>query len=289
MNQKIKGFVFVAFLSILLMIPSVVSAVSYTSILSFGDSLTDNGTNGSDVYGYQHFTNGNVWVEYLADSSHLNVPLFDMAYGGATTYDTSPNLGWQVDTYLANVSSSVPIGTLVTVWAGSNDYPQGSASTAASNIASAIEKLANAGGRYFLVPNLPDAGLTPAYRSNPLHPLITAECQEFNTDLATDLLGLGSMYPNDKFYTLDTFTLLDAMIANPSSYGFTNVTSDGGENPPPGYLFWDSVHPTTQAHSILANYAMSAVGVPEPGALVLLATGVVGLLAYAWRRRGQAE
>ena len=29
----------------------------------------------------------------------------------------------------------------------------------------------------------------------------------------------------------------------------------------------------------------SVLGVPEPGALVLLATGIFGLLAYAWRKR----
>jgi len=29
----------------------------------------------------------------------------------------------------------------------------------------------------------------------------------------------------------------------------------------------------------------SVVGVPEPSAFVLLATGLLGLLAYAWRKR----
>ena len=33
------------------------------------------------------------------------------------------------------------------------------------------------------------------------------------------------------------------------------------------------------------NFTLSYTSVPEPSALVLLALGVVGLLAYAWRRR----
>ena len=34
-----------------------------------------------------------------------------------------------------------------------------------------------------------------------------------------------------------------------------------------------------------ANAFSDVTGVPEPSTIVLLATGIVGLLAYAWRRR----
>ena len=149
----------------------MVSAISYTSILSFGDSLTDNGTNGSDTYGYQHYTNGNGLGRVPGRLVPSERTAFRYgSYGGATTSDGFPNLGWQVDTYLANVSSSVPSGTLVTVWAGANDYPNmDQPARQLLNVASAVGELANAGGQYFLVPNLPDAGLTPMFRGTPLH------------------------------------------------------------------------------------------------------------------------
>jgi hypothetical protein len=35
----------------------------------------------------------------------------------------------------------------------------------------------------------------------------------------------------------------------------------------------------------IADFKVESVGVPEPGALVLLATGVIALLAYAWKKR----
>ena len=135
-------------------------------MLSFGDSLTDNGP--TDGFGIQNYTNGQVWVQYMA--SHYSVPLLDMAYGGATSGIDDPAAGssilglqWQVNTYLHNISPIVPSNTLITVWAGANDFLQGrSPDAAAANDVLAIQALANASGQNFLVPNLPNIGLTPA-------------------------------------------------------------------------------------------------------------------------------
>ena len=70
------------------------------------------------------------------------------------------------------------------------------------------------------------------------------------------------------------------MIANPGKYGFTDVTdsallagSDGT-----GYLFWDTLHPTTQAGQLIGNLA--AQSVPEPSSLIILATSVCGLAGW---------
>jgi phospholipase/lecithinase/hemolysin len=280
--MRIKRVILVLFLCMSLVFSTAILGHAYSGILAFGDSLTDNGTNMSDdIFGFGYYTNGPVWVEYMAQS--YGVPLLDMAYGGATTSYDNPAAGlaitglqWQVNAYKGSVSSSIPIDTLVTVWAGANEFLQGRPfATAAANVTSAIQELADAGGQNFLVPFLPDIGLAPAFLGTPLQGTATGWSQAFNTSLWLDLLALESINPGVNCYILDTFTLLRAAIANPSSYGFTNVTTDGGKNPPEGYLFWDGIHPTTDGHLLIANYGWKAV--PEPSTIVLLVLGMMGL------------
>jgi phospholipase/lecithinase/hemolysin len=276
-----KRVILVLFLGMSLVLSTPVVGHAYSSILAFGDSLSDNGN--ADGFGITRFSNGPVWVEYLANSSHLNIPLFDMAFGGATTGYDNPaaglaytGLNWQVDFYLANFSSQISSNTLVTVWAGANDLFQGRLyDTAADNVALALQKLAFAGFQNFLVMGLPNIGATPAFGGDPG---ATAWSQAFNSDLAAELAILRLSYPGDHFYTLDTFALLNDVIANPGAYGFDNVTGMWLTRPVGDtgtYLFWDGVHPTTEAHLMLSNYAMAAV--PEPTTMLLLSLGLIGL------------
>lgn len=302
-------------LSIAMFVPSQVSADSYTSIVAFGDSLSDNGP--ADGYGIQRFTNGPTWVEYLANPFFLNVPLLDLAYGGATTGYTNPwalikglpkaywftGLQWQVDTYLKsfnNVSSST---TLVTIWSGGNDFFFLSATPrkAVEEIVCAINKLARAGYQNFLIPNLPNIGATPwvAAMASPIPQVANAFSLAFDLNLRIALAYLTKRYPTDQFFTLDTYTFLQEAMADPEAYGFNSVAD----------IFWtDGFHPSTQAQELIADMALNQLGtdeyppstqayglmadmagnqaVPLPSTLLLLGSGLLGLSGWSRFRRG---
>ena len=109
------------------------SSFAFTQMVSFGDSLSDNGTSvwTGDDQGFGRSSNGYVWVDYLA----LNLGLVHdgRAYGGALTgmgnviesegvvlYPNDYGLLWQVDEYDPDTVSP-KLDTLFTLWAGGND------------------------------------------------------------------------------------------------------------------------------------------------------------------------
>jgi phospholipase/lecithinase/hemolysin len=286
-----------------------------TQIVVFGDSLSDTGntytaTGGhvppSPPYAGGRFTSGPNWVQQFA--ARLGVPSpapslqggTDYAYGYAQTGIGSsptpvpgvsvPNLYTQVASFLAGHSPAA--GQLFAVWAGANDFFTGHADPAvsAANVAAALQPLARTGATNFLVLNLPALGDTPFGSTLPSaqRQALNALTAAFNSDLSGDLRQLQADAPGITIHTVDTATLLQQVQARPSAYGFTNVTNAAlltGHAGDPGYLFWDSVHPTTQGHALIAAAAVQAV--PEPAALTLLSLGLAG--AALGRRRPRRE
>jgi outer membrane lipase/esterase len=68
---------------------------------------------------------------------------------------------------------------------------------------------------------------------------------------------------------LDAFALLTAIVANPSAFGLTDVTTACiTPGVPPftcqnadEFLFWDGIHPTKAVHGIVAQEAASVLGI----------------------------
>jgi phospholipase/lecithinase/hemolysin len=287
----------------------------FTGIVSFGDSLTDVGnfyaaTGGASPptglgYDAGRFTNGLNWVEYLAQDLGVAAPTAsvnggtDYAYGGATTGTgtttltflggtaTVPNIATQIDNYLA--SNTPTASQLFTIWGGANDFlnaGQTNPYVPAQNIAGEITQLAAAGAKQFLIPNLPPLGALPSTNtlSPPIPSQLDALAAAFNTILQAEATQLEQSL-GVQIHILDVYSLTNDVIANPSKYGFTNVTdaallsnSDGS-----GYLFWDIVHPTTQADQIIGGVGAQAV--PEPSSLVMLGTALLIVGRLSWRLR----
>lgn len=260
-------------LALLFYLPTVVLASNFDTLVVFGDSLSDNGNLfaidpsqvPSDYYYQGRFSNGPVWVEYLAGENFLNCSLVDNAYGGATTNGVSPpGLISQVSAYTS--SATLEENTLFAIWIGANDFLNGSVDYQASadNIGSALDALAAFGAEYLLVLNLPDLGSTPRNLGTPDEAGARALSQGFNAALATVIDAFQAANPEVIVYEFDVYAFMQAAANDPGSYGFTNATqvspsypiADNFDNSA-GFVFWDDIHPTTEAHDVIADQILS--------------------------------
>jgi phospholipase/lecithinase/hemolysin len=311
------------------------SAKTIDAIYAFGDSLSDVGnvyfesgnTTPGAPYVNGQFSNGPVWVQDLATGLGL-APLTasrlggtDYAYGTAETGTTPVHTANSFDltgagAQISQFQTAHPVAdpnALYTIWIGSNDLldiltgalpSQYAADIAAAvtNTDIAIGTLAAEGAKNFLLVTVPDLGKTPEAiaAGAAAQAGASALAAGFNGGLVSSADALASA-DNLSLSIVDTYSLLDDIVASPASNGFTNVTSPcltGAVNYVGGtacaateaeqnkYLFWDNLHPTAAGHAIVANAALAVVS-PEPAYVSLAALGLLGVGLVFRRRRIQ--
>ncbi len=276
------------------------------------------------------FSNGPVWAQDLAGeagpSGADSEPgrRDDYAFGGATTgsaYTNNsnvPNLTQQVDTFLLS-HASAPSNALYTFSIGANDLfailsgstggltPLQAAAAAAQVVASEVAALAAAGAKNLALFDVPDLGATPSIKA--LGPAASAAASAlsgyFDHQVLLDLAPVEAA--GLTVFDLNTYALIDEAVKDPSAFGFSNVTAPCWTGGYTGYatggsvcstlpavqdtyLFWDGVHPTAAGHLLVADAALSAMGlpVPEPStwATLLIGFGGLGFAGYRRRARG---
>ncbi len=212
----------------------------------------------------------------------------------------TPSLAAQVTDYLARNSGRADPGALYTVWGGANDLFAVQANPAQANaiIGGAVTaqvglvgSLTSAGARYILVPTIPDLGLTPSSRAGGATAMAqgTALSNSYNSALFAALAS-----SNMRVIPLDTFHFLQEIVANPSAYGILNVTGTACQpqiiaqsltcnptslvNPsaPFTYAFADGVHPTTGAHKLISQFAVSVIEGPRQMAVLPFSAATIG-------------
>ncbi len=321
-------------LALVALTPSTAEAFQLTGLYVFGDSLSDIGnfytfTNNQlppSQLGYFNgrFSNGPVWVDYLAPNLGLTSDVrTNFAFPGATTGTTNttipgvlPGLQQQISNFTQITPQADP-DALYVLWAGANDYLGGQQTNPAipvANLADAIQSLAGVGAKNFLVANLPDLGQVPLVRDR--GPVVsqgaTALSNGHNALLAQTLAVLGNQLApiSVNLIPFDVNTVFNQAIANPAQFGLMNTSNaclfpspilfpNTGGRPEPiavcpnpnQYLFWDSLHPSTTAHAIVGEAAfqtLSASAIPEPPAtagMIIFGAMMTSLMVFKRKRR----
>jgi len=319
-------FTVVAFLGFA--VPS--QAQQFSQVVVFGDSLSDAGyyrpvlgaagVPPSLLSTLGRFTTapGPVWSELVAayygaptgPSNVSNGNIF--AQGGARVAlpSTSTPTGaaqrpvsTQVTEYLTRTGGAADPNALYAIWAGANDViqtlgaisagaitsDQGAAAIQAASAAEIqqVGRLRAAGARYIIVFGLPNIGATPGLRA--AGAAASAGATQLSAGFNLSLFA-GLAQNNLRVIPVDAFTFLNEIAANPSAYGFTNITTPAcGAFPPfssgpdalfcppsvwatpnanQTYLFADGIHPTTAAHAIIAQLVEAMITGPHQYSLL---------------------
>jgi len=210
----------------------------------------------------------------------------DYAFGGATTKDgtqdrtiinnpfpfgggdftiTIDNMGKQINDYLA--SHATDANALYILWGGGNDlfddHSAQSVTDTANRVGALIGRLANAGARNFLVPNVPPLGAVPNSFGDPNRVLALDYASaiyrdHLNSVIASTKSALVGSGITINVYTFDVWLDMIRVLGQPAHYNIINTTDSAQGAPgvnPDQYLFWDDLHPTTGGHHELANEA----------------------------------
>lgn len=270
--------------------------VGFSSLVFFGDSLTDNGNlfaltgQPAPPYVNGRFSNGPTYAEIVPGL--LGVTAQNFAFGGAEAANNgSPgenpiiNLNAQVSTFLASLPpTGAPDGTAAVLNIGNNDYlrfaPASPAEVPAyigqvvGSIGAEAQRLLAAGVNEIILFTLPGVAVTPLGAT--LAPAQLAGAQAIVeghnagiVQLATSLGQLGVQVE-----VVDIFRLAQELGADRETFGFktttTPVVAPGPDGTPVAtgidqvldadeIAFFDAIHPTGAAHGVQAAFVAASL------------------------------
>ena len=253
--------------------PTTASALTFSDLVIFGDSLSDTGNLSAATGGaapgaaqpyYQgRFSDGLVWTDYLAAGLGLSGAATpsrlggnNYAWAGARTGFVSPIDGipgllaqtmgaWGIDHAAADpnalyvlVGGGNDIRDARSRVGGDDTTRQADAEAAVSNLKDSMTYLYNMGAKNILISNLPDLGLSFEAVAKGLKAESSDATSRFNS-----LIGGLEAYGDGLGMDVDVLDMYGVMLdvrANPATYGVTNLNL-----PCAGFAFSDVYGPGT--------------------------------------------
>jgi phospholipase/lecithinase/hemolysin len=276
----------------------------FSSIYVFGDSLSavsGGGTQyppppGTSVGNYWNgrFSNGRVWVEYLAEilgvSFNPNNDFATFGNGSGSIYRTLIYGNYYPPSDLAAslciVWPACSDCFALTAFVGTNSWSP-YIPLLITNLTASVGLLHRQGMRTLLIPNSVDISRVPFFNytlptlglgsvaPNGIPSLATIRTNviEYNTALASAIGQWRGLYPDLTIYAPDFYSQFNYLLSHPDVYGVTQTNIDALEDqaltdksfagPGADYVFWDYLHPTTKVHAQVANYALQLIS-PQP-------------------------
>ena len=242
-------------------------------LIVFGDSLSDNGFD--NVHGFQRYSNGKVWPEYLAKNMAFRT-LDVRAWGGATSgmgnYRRKANewsgLLWQIQNYAPVTDME---STLVVIEIGTNDLHDPSMNISPSqvvnNLSNGLKQLNSKRVKHIILWNLNSNIEFPGYIDkeylqfdyyNTQHELAKKSFEDVNK-LIDELIC--HFNANQKELNIALFDV-NSFIKDISTQ-FENITTpwlDTDCYPKKmGWLWFDHWHFMTETHSYIADHLFESL------------------------------
>lgn len=198
----------------------------------------------------------------------------------------------QVNLYLSAQQDKASAEDLYVIWIGANNYltvnPENQSDEELNQVAAdvnqgivdSLERLVKKGAKHIMLVNIPDLGRIPAAVDFEAVDILTYLSKQHNTLLLNSYELLKQKYSDVQWIYFDMNTAFGAVVDEPQNYGFTNTTepcldlimaedtdvssvlqrgvsstSAVEKDLCAGYLFFDPVHPTRDAHETLAKKA----------------------------------
>ncbi len=267
---------------------SLAYAVPVSTLVVFGDSLSDTGNSYSlsdyrlpaAPYYKGRFSNGPIWIDtlraLLIAKTSKPLPLLNYAFGGAGVLkmkDASFRLSQEIDSYLLS-HTAVPPDHLLIIWIGANDYLMSPEATkeevhaVVNTIADNVTRLVVHGAQHILIVSLPDLGVTPYARDLEWETELTQLTQYHNQLLQHKFVQMQIDHPNLDWIYVDTARIFLDITSESQRYGVTNTrepclsqakSEQGVATQCNHYVFFDAIHPTALIQQLIAKKMVQTV------------------------------